>query len=129
MACGSNPNQRKVFAAIVGKLLPHLLLAAFARDSLDGSRESGDSNADGQLTAAARRQLETVLFHSIHVEGGVHPPVLQAEQKQSYTCYTSASAVQLDLNSPGHDALRIVAVRCASVAATLSCWFAQGWLQ
>ena len=65
--CSSNPNQRKVFAAVVAKLLPHLLAAAF------GSRQAvlipAAVNGQSQLSAAARRVLDTVIFHGAHIHG------------------------------------------------------------
>lgn len=57
--CRAHPNQRKVYAAVLGKLLPNLLAAGF-----------GEASAPGEaLHAAARQLLTDVVFHSSHVKG------------------------------------------------------------
>jgi len=57
-----HPNQRKVWDAVVPRLLPMLLAAAFPRV---GSRTRGDSELEG----LCRLMLQSVLFNAAHVLG------------------------------------------------------------
>ena len=57
--CRAHPNQRKVYGAVLGKLLPHLLAAGFGEGISPGAA----------LPAAARQLLADVVFHSSHIEG------------------------------------------------------------
>ena len=63
----ASPNQRKVFAAVVSKLLPNLLVAAFS--GRHGITDSRAAHEDPELAVAARRVLDNVIFHDANVHG------------------------------------------------------------